>query len=208
MSNSGSATISRIDFTASPPTVTAINTNIGPEKTSIPSFISLAPDGSTAYFLDNDPFQFAVKQLLNINTNTPEIGKVIVHSDFGFGEFPQIAISPPAGGEVFAYVTSPGSFSSMDSVFMLNITNLDDPFVSCPITSDLGAMGIAVTPSGDQAYVSSTSVPYEVSIISKLSSCGEQSLVDQIIGSNSDVLGNPTITPDQAPLAFSPLRRT
>ncbi len=146
--NSGSATISRIDFTASPPTVTTINTNVGLETGSIPSFIALAPDASTAYFIDGNPAQYAVKQLLNINTTTPSIGQVITSLAFNFGgssAFPQIAIAPPAissdvSGEVFAYVTNPGSSLETQSVTTLDITDVNNPVVTCSLNTNLAPM--------------------------------------------------------------------
>jgi YVTN family beta-propeller protein len=192
--NSGSSSITRISLPISDTTPpTTIDTGPG----SVPSFITLAPDGSTAYFADDNPSQSSFRQLLNINTINPTLGLTITDASFNFNGgnfFPQIAISPPQPGSsnIYAYITNTGS----NTVSLVDITNYLNPVVLPPIQVELAPNGTAITPDGSVLYVCNGN-SNAITIVSGLPNSNDT--IDLIVGTTPT---DPSITPDQAPLAY------
>ncbi len=205
--NSGSSNIARVDFTQTPPAVTSIDTGAG----SSPSFIVLAPDGTTAYFTDNTPDasgNYYVRVLLNVNTSNPTLGNSITDPSFNFNGyflFPQIAIAPPqiGTGDIYAYVTNTGDPTTATAVTVLNVTSPTNPTVGCVLSAGIGPNGMAVTPDGSKLYVCNAVQSSYISIITGLPvsppSCSPLTFSQSIPNST---FTDPSITPDQAPLAY------
>jgi hypothetical protein len=194
--NTGSSNITMINLT------TLQSTTIDTGSGSIPSFISLAPDKSTAYFIDDNPNAYSFRQLLNVNTANPILGYTLTDPSFNFGGyqlFPQIAISSPqATSDVYAYVTNTGT----NTVTAIDISQ-SPPVVPCPnpITVEYGPNGAAITPDGSTLYVCNAT-NNAITIVSDLPTlspaCSSPPTVDLLVGTTPT---DPSITPDQAPLA-------
>jgi large repetitive protein len=192
--NSGSSSITRISLPISntTPPVT-IDTGSG----SVPSFIVLSPDGTTAYFTDDNPSESSFRQLLNINTTNPILGLTITDPSFNFNGgtfFPQIAISALQAGSpnIYAYITNTGS----NTVSPVDITDNLNPIVLPPIQVELAPNGTAITPDGSTLYVCNGN-SNAITIVSGLPIANNT--IDLIVGTTPT---DPSITPDQAPLAY------